>query len=77
MKRKEFLNSACKFGLCGCFGISLLSGSELFSKSKISQDDNESDWRIDFMQNRFKSAFILSVGVHLIIGFSPHFLNSR
>lgn len=55
MKRKEFLNSACKFGLCGCFGISLLSGSELFSKSKISQDDNESDWRIDFMQNRFKN----------------------
>ena len=53
MKRKDFLNGACKFGLCGCFGMSFLTGNELLANSQNAQDD-KSDWRIDFMQNRFR-----------------------
>lgn len=54
MKRKEFLTSACKFGLCGCFGMSVLSGSEFLAESKNTDEEDKPDWRIDFMQNRFR-----------------------
>lgn len=54
MKRKEFLSSACSFGLCGCVGMSFLTGSEILPKSNSKPEDDKSDWRIDFMQSRFK-----------------------
>jgi hypothetical protein len=54
MERKEFLKSACSCGLCGCFGISLLTGNSAFANSLPVQGDEQPDWRIDFMQNRFR-----------------------
>jgi len=54
MERKEFINSACKLGLCGCFGMSYLNGIELLANPKNLQEDDKPDWRIDFMQNRYK-----------------------
>ena len=54
MKRKEFLSSACSLGLCGCFGMSFLTGSNILANPKNSNEDNQPDWRIDFMQNRYK-----------------------
>jgi hypothetical protein len=52
MKRTEFLKSACTYGLCGCMGVSFLTGSKLFAADKAN-GDNEPDWRISFMQTRF------------------------
>ena len=51
MKRKEFLNSACLFGICSCVGMPFLAGPELHAAPLI--DKKEEDWRIGFMQRRF------------------------
>ena len=50
MKRKEFFKNACAYGLCGCFGVSLLTGEETTND----KTDAVLDWRIDFMQSRFR-----------------------
>ena len=50
MKREEFLKNACSYGLCGCVGLSFLTDKLPLG----SQDENKQDWRIDFMQNRYK-----------------------
>jgi hypothetical protein len=50
MDRKDFLKNTCKYGLCGCIGMSFLTGSEILANS----NDDKQDWRIDFMQNRYK-----------------------
>ena len=55
MKRKEFISNACTVGLCGCFGISLLTDGNLLADSKTTEDDDKPDWRIDFMQSRFNA----------------------
>jgi len=54
MERKDFLKSACTYGLCGCMGLSFLTGNSVSANSKSTQSEEESDWRIDFMQNRFR-----------------------
>jgi hypothetical protein len=54
MERKDFLKSACKYGICGCFGMSFLTDSSLLANSNDDQKEKEPDWRIDFMQNRYK-----------------------
>jgi hypothetical protein len=55
MKRNEFLKSACSYGLCGCFGLSVLNGNIAVAGSTSSKSDNQPDWRIDFMQARYKN----------------------
>ena len=52
MKRKEFLSSACKVGLCSCAGLSFLSGNVLFAQSE-SEGEKELKSKIGFMQRRF------------------------
>ena len=54
MKRNEFLKSACTSGFCGCVGLSFLTGSTIFADSTNVKDDGKQDWRIDFMQSRYK-----------------------
>lgn len=60
MDRKKFLKSACSYGLCGCFGLSLISCSPESSESAESQNDQndqneeEEDWRVEFMQSRYR-----------------------
>ena len=54
MKRNEFLKSACTSGLCGCVGLSFLTGNKIFADSASIKGDDKQDWRIDFMQNRYK-----------------------
>ncbi len=54
MERKDFLKSACTYGLCGCVGMSFLTGNTVLANSKSNQNDEKSDWRIDFMQNRYR-----------------------
>ncbi len=49
MKRKDFLGSACKIGLCSCVGLPMIS-SDLFAADDEKKKD---DWRIGFMQKRF------------------------
>ncbi len=53
MERKDFLKNACTYGLCGCFGMSIISANSKLAGSDDEQDENPPDWRIDFMQNRF------------------------
>ena len=52
MDRKNFLKSACSYGLCGCIGMSFITGSSVPAESNNSQTGEE-DWRIDFMQTRY------------------------
>lgn len=54
MERKEFLKSACTYGLCGCVGLSFLNSGSALANSKSVSAGEESDWRIDFMQSRYK-----------------------
>ena len=54
MKRKEFLKNACTYGFCGCVGMSVLTGSSFFANPPDNEGDDKPDWRIDFMQNRFR-----------------------
>jgi predicted hydrocarbon binding protein len=54
MERKDFIKSACSFGVCGCIGASLLTGGTALAEPSGSQVDDKPDWRIDFMQNRFR-----------------------
>ncbi len=54
MKRKEFLNRACTVSLCGCIGMSLFNGNDLLANSVSPNGGDEPDWRIDFMQSRYK-----------------------
>jgi hypothetical protein len=54
MERKDFFKSACTYGLCGCFGMSFLTGSTLLANTKSTLEEDKPDWRIDFMQSRFK-----------------------
>jgi predicted ArsR family transcriptional regulator len=51
MERKDFLKNACAYGLCGCVGMSFLTGSSVLANP---QSEEKSDWRIDFMQNRYR-----------------------
>jgi hypothetical protein len=54
MERKDFLKSACLYGFCGCIGMSLLTGNPLIAQPANSSDGEQPDWRIDFMQNRYR-----------------------
>jgi predicted ArsR family transcriptional regulator len=54
MERKDFLKNACTYGLCGCVGMSFITGNLVIAGSKSAQDEEKSDWRVDFMQNRYK-----------------------
>jgi hypothetical protein len=54
MERKDFLKNACTYGLCGCFGISFLSDNSALANSKENQNDEKSDWRLNFMQDRYR-----------------------
>jgi predicted ArsR family transcriptional regulator len=54
MERTDFLKNACKYGLCGCIGMSILTGSDVFANSESTQDADKPDWRIDFMQSRYR-----------------------
>jgi predicted hydrocarbon binding protein len=54
MERKDFLKSSCTYGLCGCIGMSFLTGNTVLANSKSAQYEEKSDWRIDFMQNRYR-----------------------
>jgi predicted hydrocarbon binding protein len=54
MERKEFLKNACKYGFCGCIGMSFLNGSDILANSKSTHSDDKPDWRIDFMQSRYR-----------------------
>jgi predicted hydrocarbon binding protein len=61
MERKDFLKSACTYGLCGCVGMSFLAGNTVLANSKSAQNEETPDWRIDFMQNRYRDLiFILN-----------------
>jgi predicted hydrocarbon binding protein len=55
IKRKDFLKHACTVGLCGCMGMLLHSSSSASTDSNANEKDSKSDWRIDFMQSRFKN----------------------
>jgi hypothetical protein len=59
MERKEFLKNACLYGFCGCFGMSLLSGGSILAKTAENTDEAPADWRIDFMQNRFRDLIVI------------------
>jgi hypothetical protein len=61
MNRTEFLKSACTQGLCGCLGISGLLNDGMHVNPDNSQNDDQPDWRIDFMQNRFKDLITILV----------------
>jgi len=52
MERKEFLKSACRFGVCSCTGMALLSGQSILAASAQSEQEKP-DWRFGFMQKRF------------------------
>lgn len=54
MERKDFLKNACTYGLCGCVGMTFLTGSPLLANPINDQSEGQSDWRIDFMQNRYR-----------------------
>ena len=54
MERKEFILDACKYGLCGCAGLSFLAGSDMVARAGAAQAPDNPDWRIDFMQDRYK-----------------------
>ena len=54
MDRKDFLKNACTYGVCGCFGMSFFTAGELLANAKNAPDENKPDWRIDFMQRRYK-----------------------
>jgi predicted hydrocarbon binding protein len=54
MERKDFFKSACTYGLCGCFGMSFLAGNSILANSKIKKSEEKSDWRLDFMQDRYR-----------------------
>jgi len=54
MERKDFLKNACKYGVCGCIEMSFVTGTEVSANEKSTQSDNKPDWRIDFMQSRYK-----------------------
>jgi predicted hydrocarbon binding protein len=54
MERKDFFKSACTYGLCGCFGMSFLAGNSVSANSKIKKSEEKSDWRLDFMQDRYR-----------------------
>ena len=49
MKRKEFISSTCKLGLCSCIPFSFFSSHEMFAKT---DKDSNNDWKIGFMQKR-------------------------
>jgi len=54
MDRKDFFKKACLYGVCGCAGMTLLSATNVFANSKSgTNSDEEPDWRIGFMQDRF------------------------
>jgi len=54
MERKDFLKSACTYGLYGYVGVSFLTGSSAIANSESNQNDEKSDWRIDFLQSRYR-----------------------
>lgn len=72
MERKDFLKNACSYGFCGCVGISILAGKPAFGNSNSPQNEEKSDWRVDFMQNRFKMQFHYTIIVR-----KPFKLKSR
>ncbi len=52
MERKEFLKSACRFGVCSCAGMALFSGPFVRAGS-VQSEEEKPDWRLGFMQKRF------------------------
>jgi predicted ArsR family transcriptional regulator len=60
MNRKEFVKAACKYGFCGCMGMSFLNATKSFSESNDVAKE-QPDWRIAFMQKRF-AKLIAAVG---------------
>jgi len=50
MNRKHFFKNICKYGVCGCAGIILLSPSNLYANE---EEPKKEDWRIGFMQKWF------------------------
>ena len=59
MERKEFIKSACKYGIYGCFGMSVLKGGSVLASYNNSQKEENENWRIDFMQDRFRDLIYL------------------
>ncbi|ACB76441.1 hypothetical protein [Opitutus terrae] len=57
MKRKEFLQQACTYGLCSCAVASLFApAAKLFAeeaKPEGMPEKPKEDWRIGFMQERY------------------------
>ena len=54
MDRKDFFKKASFYGICGCAGMGLLSGMSVFANSNTkTENSDEPDWRIGFMQDRF------------------------
>ena len=51
MNRKDFFKNACKYSICGCAGMMLLSPSNFLANENTPGEKKE-DWRIGFMQNR-------------------------
>ena len=55
MERKDFLKNACAYGFCGCMGMSFLTGNPALAGTPAEPAvGDEPDWRIDFMQNRYR-----------------------
>ena len=54
MERKKFLKNACSYGFCGCVGLAFLNNSPLMANSKSKSGKDDPDWRIDFMQSRYR-----------------------
>jgi predicted hydrocarbon binding protein len=54
IERKTFLKNACSYGICGCVGLSFLTGTAVTGSKGSSKDGKEPDWQIDFMQDRFR-----------------------
>lgn len=52
MDRKDFFKKACLYGVCGCTAMPLLSMNKVMANTE-SEKEETSDWRVDFMKDRF------------------------
>jgi hypothetical protein len=46
MESRDFLKNACTQGLCGCVGMSFLTGSPLLANSKSAQSEEKLDMKV-------------------------------
>lgn len=51
MNRKDFFKNICKYSVCGCTGMMLISPVNLLANDD-DPEEKEEDWRIGFIQNR-------------------------